>query len=255
MRQLLEAGVHFGHSPRRWNPKMAPFIFGTRNNVHIINLEKTVPLLKEALTTLTKIAASGGRILFVGTKHQAAAAVADCANACGQYFINHRWLGGTLTNWQTISNSINRLKKLNGLMAEPQGFEGLTKKEVLKQAREQEKLNSVLGGITEMGGVPDMVVVMDANKDALAIQECQKMGIPLVAIIDTNTNPDGITYPVPGNDDAIKAIELYCDLFSRAVLSGIQQEMVAAGVDLGTAEVTEEIIAEEEEPAACSVSV
>ena len=235
MRQLLEAGVHFGHSPRRWNPKMAPFLFGIRNNVHIINLEQTVAYLRDALNAIRKVASSGGRVLFVGTKHQAQQAVADAAARCGQYFINHRWLGGTLTNWQTVSQSISRLKKIN-ISLEQGDTAGLTKKEVLKLTRERDKLQAVLGGITDMAGLPDIIVVIDTNKDALAIEECRKLGIPVVAILDSNSSPEGVTYPVPGNDDAIKAIELYCQLFSSSVLSGLQEEMAASGMDLGTAE-------------------
>ena len=248
MRQLLEAGVHFGHSPRRWNPKMAPFIFGVRNNVHIINLEATVACLKDALAALHKVASSGGRILFVGTKHQAQQAVAESATRCGQYYINHRWLGGTLTNWQTVSNSISRLKKVSAIL-EQGDTAGFTKKEVLKLTRERDKLQAVLGGITEMAGLPDILVILDANKDSLAIEECNKLGIPVVAVLDSNSSPEGVTYPVPGNDDAVKALELYCQLFSSAVLGGLQEEMAASGVDLGAAQ---DVAAFEEAPAAAS---
>lgn len=235
MRQLLEAGVHFGHKPRRWNPKMAPYIFGERHNVHILDLQQTVPLLKEALQALHNVASAGGRILFVGTKHQASKIVAEAAKRCGQYYINHRWFGGTLTNWKTISNSIDRLKSLNQILE--QEDTGLTKKETLKLAREREKLEAALGGIMDMGNMPDMVVVIDVNKDDIAVQESNKLGIPVVGIIDTNSSPEGITFPIPGNDDAIKAIDLYCQLFASAVISGIEKEMSASGVDLGEAEV------------------
>lgn len=253
MRQLLEAGVHFGHTPRRWNPKMERYIFGVRSNVHIIDLQQTVPLLKDALGALKDVASTGGRILFVGTKHQASPIVAAAAERCGQYFINHRWLGGMLTNWNTVSKSINRLKRANEQLE--QDDLKITKKERLRLMREKTKLDAALGGIMSMGGVPDMVVVIDVNKDALAIQECNKLKIPVVAILDTNTSPEGITYRVPGNDDAIKAIELYCHLFSGAVLSGLQDEMAAAGVDLGGAEAVEPVLEEMTAEAAEAVTV
>jgi small subunit ribosomal protein S2 len=234
MRQLLEAGVHFGHHPRRWNPKMKPYLFGVRNNVNIIDLQQTVPMLHHALEAIRNAVASGGRVLFVGTKRQAGERIAEAAKKCGQYFVNHRWLGGMLTNWNTISNSIKRLKELEEFLSKEDT--GLTKKENLRLNRELEKLQKTLGGIAEMGGRPDLVVVIDTNKEALAIEESLKLGIPVVAVIDSNSTPDGITYPIPGNDDAIRAIDLYCHLFSGAVLEGLQAEMTAAGVDLGSAE-------------------
>ncbi len=242
LRQLLESGVHFGHRSRRWNPKMAPFIFGVRNKVHIINLQKTVPLLQEALEAIEGTLSSGGRLLFVGTKRQASQAVRAAAEKSGQYFVNHRWLGGMLTNWKTISHSINRLRKLRDFFETDSSDGGLTKKEILKLSREREKLEDVLGGIAEMGGRPDMVIVLDTNKDDLAIKEAQKLGVPVIGILDTNSDPDGITYPIPGNDDAMKAIDLYCDLFSAAALRGLKQGLENAGVDLGNAEIlTEEV--------------
>jgi len=236
MRQLLEAGVHFGHQAHRWNPKMKEYIFGARNKVHIINLSITVPLLHRALETVRDITASGGRVLFVGTKRQASGPIAEAAKRCGQYYVNHRWLGGMMTNWQTISNSIKRLKDLDTKLAAD--TIGLTKKEMLHMTRERDKLERALGGIKDMGGIPNILFVIDTNKEDLAIQEANKLGIPVVAILDTNCNPDGIAFPVPGNDDATRAIQLYCDLVSGAVLDGIQQEMVDQGVDLGAAELS-----------------
>jgi len=234
MRQLLEAGVHFGHHTRRWNPKMGQYIFGTRNGVHIINLEQTVPMLHRALDAIRDVVANNGRVLFVGTKRQAQDHVAECANRCGQYFVNHRWLGGMLTNWKTISHSIRRLKELDELLA--QTTTGLTKKERLQRTRERDKLERALGGIRNLGGLPDMLVIIDTNKESLAVQEANKLGIPVVAVIDSNSDPDGIAYPIPGNDDALRAVELYCTLFGQAVLSGIEAEMEASGVDVGAAE-------------------
>jgi small subunit ribosomal protein S2 len=231
MRQLLEAGVHFGHHTRRWNPKMGPYIFGVRNGVHIIDLEQTVPLLHHALEAVRDIVAKGGRVLFVGTKRQASDKIADSAKRCGQHYVNHRWLGGMLTNWKTISNSIKRLKVLEEQLA--QGATGLTKKELLHLTRERDKLERALGGIKEMGGQPDVLFVIDTNKEAIAVAEATKLSIPVIAIIDSNSDPAGITFPVPGNDDAIRAISLYCDLISDAVLDGLQQEMIAAGGDIG----------------------
>ncbi|MBX3500957.1 MAG: 30S ribosomal protein S2 [Alphaproteobacteria bacterium] len=232
MRQLLEAGVHFGHHTRRWNPAMKPYLFGVRNGVHIIDLTQTVPLLEQALKVVRDTVAAGGRILFVGTKPAAAERVADAAKRCGQYFVNHRWLGGMMTNWQTISASIKRLRELDDKLSSG-ALEGLTKKETLDLTREREKLERALGGIKEMGGLPDLLVVIDTNKEQIAVKEAQKRGIPIVAILDSNSDPDGITYPVPGNDDAIRAISLYCDLISSAVLDGIREEIRAAGGDLG----------------------
>ena len=234
MRQLLEAGVHFGHQTKRWNPKMRPFLFGARNGVHVIDLEQTVPLLHQALVALRDIAAQGGRILFVGTKRQASQPVADSARRCGQYYVNHRWLGGMLTNWKAISSSIKTLADLESTLADQEA--GLTKKERLHLGRRRNKLDLALGGIRDMGGVPDMVVVIDTNKEDIAILEARKLGIPVAAVIDSNCDPDLITHPVPGNDDAIRAINLYCDLFARAVIDGLQQELAASGADIGEAE-------------------
>ena len=233
MRQLLEAGVHFGHHTRRWNPKMKAFIFGERNKVHIINLEKTVPLLHIALNAMTEIVANGGRVLFVGTKRQAAPLIADAAKRSGQFFVNNRWLGGMMTNWKTVSKSIKRLHDLDKLLEDDDKTKGLTKKELLQLTREQAKLERSLGGIKEMGGIPDALFVIDINKEDLAIAEARKLGIPVFAVIDTNCNPDGIDYPIPGNDDATRAIGLYCDLFVSAILEGLEKELVASGADLG----------------------
>jgi small subunit ribosomal protein S2 len=234
MRQLLEAGVHFGHHTRRWNPKMGPYIFGVRNGVHIIDLEQTVPLLYRAMNAVRDTVAGGGRVLFVGTKRQAAERVADAAKKCGQYYVNHRWLGGMLTNFKTISQSIKRLRELEEQLG--QEHSGLTKKELLNLTREKEKLERALGGIKEMGGLPDILVVIDTNKEAIAVQEAGRLNIPVVAVLDSNSDPEGVAYPIPGNDDAIRAIELYCDMISRAVVAGLQQEMIAAGVDVGEGE-------------------
>ena len=249
MRQLLEAGVHFGHQTHRWNPKMAPFIFGARNNIHIIDLAQTVPLFHQALVAIRDVVAGGGRILFVGTKRQASEPIADAAKRCAQYYINHRWLGGTLTNWKTISNSIKRLRTLEDLLS--QTDLGLTKKEMLRLTREKEKLERALGGIKDMGGTPDLMFVIDTNKEAIAIQEATKLGIPVVAIVDSNCNPDGITHPIPGNDDAGRAITLYCDLISRSAIEGISQSQGGMGIDIGEAvEPIPEILPEEAEAAA-----
>ena len=234
MRQLLEAGVHFGHQTRRWNPKMRPYLFGARNGVHVIDLEQTVPLLHQALVSLRDVAAGGGRILFVGTKRQASRPIAETAKRCGQYYVNHRWLGGMLTNWKAISGSIKTLADLEATLADEAA--GLTKKEMLQLVRRSNKLDLALGGIRDMGGVPDMLVVIDTNKEDIAILEARKLGIPVVAIIDSNCDPDLITHPIPGNDDAIRAINLYCDLFARAVIDGLQEELAASGADIGAAE-------------------
>ena len=233
MRQLLEAGVHFGHQTRRWNPRMRPYLFGARNGVHVIDLEQTVPLLHRALVSLRDVAAGGGRILFVGTKRQASRPIAETAKRCGQYYVNHRWLGGMLTNWKAISGSIKTLADLEATLADEAA--GLTKKEMLQLVRRRNKLDLALGGIRDMGGVPDMLVVIDTNKEDIAILEARKLGIPVVAIIDSNCDPDLITHPVPGNDDAIRAINLYCDLFARAVIDGLQEELAASGADIGAA--------------------
>ena len=234
MRQLLEAGVHFGHNTRRWNPKMGPYIFGVRNNVHIIDLEQTVPLLYRSLEAVRDVVGQGGRVLFVGTKRSASDKIADAAKRCGQFYVNHRWLGGMLTNWKTISNSIKRLKTVDDQLT--QGQSGLTKKEVLNLTRERDKLERALGGIKEMGGQPDILFIIDTNKEAIAVAEATKLHIPVVAVIDSNSDPTGITFPIPCNDDAIRAIGTYCDLISDAVLDGIQQEMVKSGGDAGAAE-------------------
>jgi small subunit ribosomal protein S2 len=233
MRQLLEAGVHFGHQAHRWNPKMAPFIYGSRNKIHILDLTQTVPLLHQALLKVSDTVAGGGRVLFVATKRQASDGIADAAKRSAQYFINHRWLGGTLTNWKTVSQSIRRLRQLDDILADPQGR---TKKEVLNLTREREKLNQALGGIKDMGGTPDLLVVIDTNKESIAIQEARKLNIPIVAIVDTNCDPDGIDFPVPGNDDAGRAITLYCDLMARAALDGLERSQGSAGVDVGASE-------------------
>lgn len=231
MRQLLEAGVHFGHQTHRWNPKMAPYIYGERNNIHIIDLAQTVPLLHQALKVVSDTVARGGRVLFVGTKRQASDIIADAAVKSAQYYVNARWLGGMLTNWKTISNSIQRLRKVDEILAgEAQGF---TKKEGLNLQREREKLNRALGGIKDMGSVPDLMFIIDTNKEAIAIQEAKRLGIPVIAVIDTNCDPDNIDYPIPGNDDASRAIALYCDLVARAALDGIARQQGSMGIDLG----------------------
>jgi small subunit ribosomal protein S2 len=234
MRQLLEAGVHFGHHTRRWNPKMAPYIFGVRNGIHIVDLEQTVPMLHQALGAVRNVVAEGGRVLFVGTKRQASELIAESARRCGQYYVNHRWLGGMLTNWKTISQSIKRLRELDERLTE--GGTGLTKKETLRLTNERDKLERALGGIKEMGGQPDVLFVIDTNKESIAISEAKKLGIPVVAVVDTNCDPAHITHPIPGNDDASRAIALYCELISGAVLDGLQQEALASGTDIGEAE-------------------
>ena len=236
MRQLLEAGVHFGHQTHRWNPRMSQYIFGVRNGIHIIDLEQTVPMLHRALGAVRDIVSSGGRVLFVGTKRQASLPLTEAARRCGQYYVNHRWLGGMLTNWSTISISIKRLKDLDGMLADDDNV-GLTKKELLRLTRERDRLERALGGIKEMGGIPDLLFVIDTNREDIAIKEGRKLGIPVVAIVDSNSDPVGITYPIPGNDDALRAINLYCDLVVRSVLGGIQAEMSARGEDVGQAEV------------------
>jgi small subunit ribosomal protein S2 len=235
MRQLLEAGVHFGHQAHRWNPKMQSYIFGTRNNIHIIDLAQTVPALSRALQAVSDVVAKGGRILFVGTKRQASDSIADAAKRSAQYFVNSRWLGGTLTNWKTISNSIARLKKIEEMLNSGESG-GYTKKERLTLSREKEKLELALGGIRDMGGIPDLLFVIDTNKEDIAIKEARRLGIPIAAIVDTNCDPDGITYPIPGNDDAARAINLYCDLVAKAAIDGISRAQGEAGVDLGAAE-------------------
>ena len=234
LRQLLEAGVHFGHQTQRWNPRMGEFIYGARNGIHIMDLTQTVPMLDAALHVIRETVAKNGRILFVGTKRQAQQPIAEAAEKCAQYYMNHRWLGGTLTNWQTVSKSIQRLKQIDEQMAN--GAEGLTKKERLGMEREQGKLQASLGGIREMGGVPDLLFVIDVKKEALAVAEANKLGIPVVAVVDTNCSPAGVDYIIPGNDDAARAISLYCVLVSRAALDGMTAQMGAAGVDLGALE-------------------
>ena len=235
MRQLLEAGAHFGHQTHRWNPKMDKFIFGSRSNIHIIDLSQSIPLLHQALVKVREVAAGGGRVLFVGTKRQASDPIATAAKRCAQYYVNHRWLGGTLTNWRTVSGSIARLRELEGLL-EGGETSGRQKKEVLKLTRERDKLELSLGGIKDMGGIPDLMFVIDTNKEAIAILEARKLNIPVIAILDTNCNPDGITFPIPGNDDAARAIQLYCDLLADSVLDGLAAGQSASGVDLGASE-------------------
>ena len=234
MRQLLEAGVHFGHTTRRWNPKMAPYIFGERNGVHILDLEQTVPMLHQALGVVRQTVASGGRVLFVGTKRQASEIVAESAKKCGQYYVNHRWLGGMLTNWKTISLSIKRLREVDQQLSEEET--GLTKKELLNLTRERDKLERALGGIKDMGGLPDVIFVIDTTKEHIAVAEARKLNIPVVGVVDSNADPSDITFPIPGNDDALRAIALYCTLMADTVLSGIQQELTASGGDAGAAE-------------------
>ena len=234
MRQLLEAGCHFGHQSHRWNPKMAPFIFGVRNKIHIIDLSQSVPMLQRALQTVSDTVARGGRILFVGTKRQAQDVVAESAKRSAQYFVNSRWLGGMLTNWKTISGSIQRLRKVEEILSS--GGSGLTKKERLMLSRERDKLDKALGGIKDMGGTPDLIFVIDTNKEQLAIQEARRLNIPVIAIVDTNCDPDGITFPIPGNDDAGRALQLYCDLIARAAIDGISRGHGDSGMDLGAAE-------------------
>ena len=231
LRQLLEAGVHFGHQTHRWNPRMDQYIYGSRNGIHIMDLTQTVPLLDQALNVVRETVSKGGRILFVGTKRQASKAVAEAAERSAQYYMNHRWLGGTLTNWQTVSKSIQRLKAISAQMET--GFDGLTKKERLGMEREHAKLHASLNGIAEMGGTPDLLFVIDTNKEALAVAEANKLGIPVIGILDTNSAPEGIDYPIPGNDDAARAIGLYCDLIARSALDGMAAQMGSAGVDIG----------------------
>lgn len=238
MRQLLEAGVHYGHQTARWNPRMGEYIYGDRNGIHILDLTQTVPMLDAALKVVRDTVAKGGRILFVGTKRQAQKPIAEAAEKCAQYYMNHRWLGGTLTNWKTISNSILRLKQIDEQLAS--GAEGLTKKERLGMERDQAKLQASLGGIREMGGTPDLLFIIDVGKEDLAILEAQKLGIPVVAVVDTNCSPKGVDYVIPGNDDAARAIALYCDLVARAALDGMSAQMGAAGVDLGALEAAPE---------------
>ncbi len=238
LRQLIEAGAHFGHSTRRWNPKMKPYLYGVRDGVHIIDLQQSVPMMDRALKAIHDVVAAGGRVLFVGTKRQAQDIVKEYAERCGQYFVNHRWLGGTLTNWKTVSNSIKRLKDLDEAIANETKLAGLTKKEQLNMQRECDKLNRALGGIKDMGGRPDIIFVIDTNKETIAVAEARVLKIPVVAILDSNSDPTGITYPIPGNDDAIRAIKMYCELIANTVLGGISDEMKSAGVDVGEGEAT-----------------
>ena len=241
MRQMLEAGVHFGHQTRYWNPKMAPFIFGDRNKIHIVNLERTLPLFREALNYVSGLAADGGNILFVGTKRQASEPIAEAAQRSAQYYMNHRWLGGTLTNWSTVSKSIKRLRELEEVLSDKDNS-GLTKKELLNLERDKDKLDKALGGIANMGGLPDLIFVIDTNKEAIAIQEARKLGIPVVAVVDTNCDPDAADFPFPGNDDAARAISLYCNLVADAVLDGLAESSAGLGIDLGEAEDIEALV-------------
>jgi len=245
MRQLLEAGVHFGHQKHRWNPKMERYIFGVRNDIHILDLSQTVPMLSRALQLVSDTVADGGRVLFVGTKRQAAPLVAEAARQSAQYYVNSRWLGGMLTNWQTISNSIARLRELEA--QESEGMEGLTKKERLMRSREKERLERDLGGIKDMGNLPNLLFVIDTNKEANAIKEARRLGIPVVAIVDTNSDPDTVDFAIPGNDDAARALELYTSLISRAAIDGISRSSAGRGIDLG------ESIEAPEEPALAAV--
>ena len=234
MRQLLEAGVHFGHQTHRWNPKMKSFIFGERNGIHILDLSQSVPLLHQSLVKVRDVVSGGGRVLFVGTKRQAQAPVAEAAKRCAQYYMNVRWLGGTLTNWETISGSIRRLKEMEERLAG--GALGLTKKEQMMLQRERDRLEASLGGIREMGGLPDLMFVIDVKKEAIAILEARKLGIPVIAVVDTNCDPDGIDFVIPGNDDASRAISLYCNLVADAVIDGLGEGQAAMGVDIGALE-------------------
>lgn len=249
MRQLLEAGVHFGHHTRRWNPKMREYIFGVRNGVHIIDLQTTVPMLNEALKAVREVSAKGGRVLFVGTKRQARGKIAEAAKRCGQYYVNHRWLGGMMTNWQTITKSINRLRELEGILGSAEQLGLRTKKEILMLTREHKKLEDSIGGIKEMGGQPDLLFVIDTINEDIAIKEANKLGIPVVAVVDSNADPDGVDYVIPGNDDALRSIDLYCDLIADCVLDGLQEELAKSGVDAGAAEDVKVELPPEEEKA------
>ncbi len=247
MRQLLEAGVHFGHQTHRWNPKMKSFIFGERNGIHILDLSQSVPLLHQALVKVRDVVSGGGRVLFVGTKRQAQGPVAEAAKRCAQYYMNVRWLGGTLTNWETISGSIRRLKEMEERLGG--GASGLTKKEQMMLQRERDRLEASLGGIREMGGLPDLMFVIDVKKEAIAILEARKLGIPVIAVVDTNCDPDGIDYVVPGNDDASRAISLFCNLIADAVIDGLGESQAAMGIDIGALEDAPVETALEEAPA------
>lgn len=241
MRELLEAGVHFGHQTHRWNPKMKQFIYGARSGIHIMDLSKSVPLLHQALVKVRDTVAKGGRVLFVGTKRQASEPVAEAAQRCAQYYMNHRWLGGTLTNWSTVSNSIKRLRELEETLGDKEQT-GFTKKELLNRERDREKLDKALGGIANMGGLPDLIFVIDTNKEAIAIKEARKLGIPVVAVVDTNCDPDDADFAFPGNDDAARAISLYCNLIADAVLDGLAESSAGLDIDLGEAEEIEALV-------------
>ncbi|MDC0531327.1 30S ribosomal protein S2 [Alphaproteobacteria bacterium] len=247
MRQLLEAGVHFGHHTRRWNPKMEPYIFGKRNNIHILNLEKTVPMLYEALDAISSIAKNGGQFLFVGTKRSASELIAQAATNCGQYYVNHRWLGGMLTNWETVSKSIKKLKNLEERIDSGE-TNNLTKKERLNIERQRDKLDLTLGGIKDMKGIPDAIFIIDTNKEAIAVLEANNLNIPVIAVCDSNSNPSGVDFPIPGNDDALRAISLYCDLIAASVLKGLESNLELSGVDVGASEVLneEKVLVQEE---------
>ena len=254
MRQMLEAGVHFGHSTRRWNPRMKPFIFGERNKIHILDLQQTVPMLHAALKALSDVTSRGGRVLFVGTKRAASDKIAETARNCGQYYVNHRWLGGMMTNWATVSRSIRRLRELEGRM-EGDEVNQLTKKEILQLTRERDKLELTLGGIKEMGGLPDMLFVIDTNKEAIAVEEANRLGIPVIAIVDSNAKPEGVDYIIPGNDDAMRAISFYCELAQASVLDGLQTELMKSGGDVGEAtESPAEAAVTEEAPVEAAVA-
>ena len=241
MRELLESGVHFGHQTHRWNPKMKQFIYGARSGIHIMDLSKSVPLLHQALVKVRDTVSKGGRVLFVGTKRQASQPVAEAAQRCAQYYMNHRWLGGTLTNWSTVSNSIKRLRELEETLSGKEQS-GLTKKELLNLERDREKLDKALGGIANMGGLPDLIFVIDTNKESIAIKEARKLGIPVVAVVDTNCDPDDADFAFPGNDDAARAISLYCNLIADAVLDGLAESSAGLGIDLGEAEDIEALV-------------
>jgi small subunit ribosomal protein S2 len=236
MRQLLEAGVHFGHHTHRWNPKMRQYIFGVRNGVHILDLQQTTPMLDTALKAMRDIVANGGRVLFVGTKRQASQKIKESAKRSGQYYVNHRWLGGMLTNWKTMSRSITRLRELDVILNDPSQTHIRTKKEILMMTRERDKLELSIGGIKDMGGQPDALFIIDTTNEDIPIKEANKLGIPVFAIVDSNASPDGVDYVIPGNDDALRAIELYCDLFADTILDGLQAEMSRSGIDLGASE-------------------
>ncbi len=245
MRELIDAGVHFGHKTKRWNPRMAPFIYGIRNDIHIIDLQQTVPLLHRALTAVRSTVAKNGRILFVGTKRQASDSIAESAQRCGQYYVNNRWLGGMLTNWSTIQNSIRQLRKIEETLSQPEA--GFKKKELLQMKRQRDKLERSLGGIRDMGGKPDLLFVIDTNREDIAIKEAKKLGIPIVAIVDTNCTVDGIDYPIPGNDDATRAIKLYCKLISDAALDGLSESLGGQEIDFGAKDEPSELKAVEGE--------